>query len=113
MFDIGFWELLLISVVALLVVGPERLPRMVRVAGLWLGRANASLQSIRSEIARELRAEELKQALKKPDDMPDLNEVIDTDKPSARKTSSTTDSTVSRPSETEPPEDDRETDGKQ
>lgn len=93
MFDIGFWEILLITVVALLVVGPERLPRMVRVAGLWLGRANASLQSVRSEIARELRAEELKQALKKPDNMPNMNEVIDTDKPSARNTSTTTSQT--------------------
>lgn len=91
MFDIGFWELLLISVVALLVVGPERLPRMVRVAGLWLGRANASLQSIRGEIARELRAEELKQALKQSEDMPDMNEVIDTDRPSAKTASDSRD----------------------
>ncbi len=63
MFDIGFWELFLIAVVALVVVGPERLPKLVRVTGLWIGRATASFQSIRSEISRELRAEELKQAL--------------------------------------------------
>lgn len=79
MFDIGFWELLLIAVVALVVVGPERLPKLVRVTGLWVGRANASLQSIRNEISRELRAEELKQALKVPEDLPDLNEVIPLD----------------------------------
>lgn len=88
MFDIGFWEILLIAVVALVVVGPERLPKLIRVTGLWLGRANASLQSIRSEISKELRAEELKQALKKPNDMPDLNEVISTE---TKTTSSTTD----------------------
>lgn len=76
MFDIGFWEILLIAVVALLVVGPERLPRLIRVTGLWIGRAQASLQSIRSEISRELRAQELQDALKKPDNMPDLNEEI-------------------------------------
>ncbi|NOQ77121.1 MAG: twin-arginine translocase subunit TatB [Methylococcaceae bacterium] len=65
MFDIGFWELLLIAIVALVVVGPERLPKLIRVVGLWVGKANASVQSIRSEISRELRAEELKQALNK------------------------------------------------
>jgi len=76
MFDIGFWEILLITVVALIVVGPERLPKLIRVTGLWIGRAQASLQSIRSEISKELRAQELKDALKKPDNMPDLNENI-------------------------------------
>jgi sec-independent protein translocase protein TatB len=77
-FDIGFWELSLIIIVALVVVGPERLPKLIRVTGLWLGRANASLQSIRSEISNELRAEELKQALNKTVDvdLPDLNETI-------------------------------------
>ena len=40
MFDIGFWELTIIGVVALLVIGPERLPRVARTAGLWLGRAS-------------------------------------------------------------------------
>lgn len=79
MFDIGFWEILLIAVVALLVVGPERLPRMIRLVGLWLGRAQASVQSIRNEINRELRAQELQDALKKPDNMPDLNEEIRVD----------------------------------
>lgn len=79
MFDIGFWEILLIAVVALIVVGPERLPRLIRVTGLWIGRAQASLQSIRSEISKELRAQELKDALKKPDNMPDLNEEIRVD----------------------------------
>jgi len=80
-FDIGFWELSLIVIVALVVVGPERLPKLIRVTGLWLGRANASLQSIRSEISNELRAEELKQALNKTVDvdLPDLNETISLD----------------------------------
>ncbi|HHA19580.1 MAG TPA: twin-arginine translocase subunit TatB [Methylophaga sp.] len=79
MFDIGFWELLLIAVVALVVVGPERLPKLVRVAGLWVGKANASIQSVRSEISRELRAEELKQALNKPVDLPDINDIMSSD----------------------------------
>jgi sec-independent protein translocase protein TatB len=72
MFDIGFWELFLIAVVALVVVGPERLPKLVRVTGLWIGRANASIQSIRNEISQELRAEELKQALNKTVDLDEI-----------------------------------------
>lgn len=77
MFDIGFWELMLIALVALIVVGPERLPKLVRVTGLWIGRANASVQSIRNEISRELRAEELKQALNKTMDTSDINKIMD------------------------------------
>ncbi len=88
MFDVGFWELVLIAVVALVVVGPEKLPRLARITGLWLGRANAQLQTIKNEISAELRAEELKQALRQPDDLPDLNEKIDLDSPAdtAKKT---------------------------
>lgn len=79
MFDIGFGELLLLAIVALIVVGPERLPKLVRVTGLWIGRANASIQSIRSEISQELRAEELKQALNKTIETPDLGDTFSVD----------------------------------
>ena len=65
MFDVGFWELILIAVVALVVVGPERLPRMARVAGLWLGRAQRMLGSVKAEIDRELKADELKEIMRK------------------------------------------------
>lgn len=75
MFDIGLWELFLIAVVALVVVGPERLPKLVRVTGLWVGRANASLQAIRNEISQELRAEELKQALNKTVDLDEITSI--------------------------------------
>lgn len=63
MFDIGFTELLLIAVVALVVLGPERLPRAARFAGLWVRRARAQWYSVRSELERELAAEELKRSL--------------------------------------------------
>lgn len=79
MFDIGFWELLLIAVVALVVVGPERLPKLIRVTGMWVGRANASIQSIRNDISRELRAEEVKQALNKTVDLSDIDNTISGD----------------------------------
>lgn len=65
MFDIGFWELVLIAVVALLVIGPERLPKVARIAGLWLGRARRTLASVKEEIDRELKAQELKEILEK------------------------------------------------
>jgi len=57
----GFWELVLIAVVALVVIGPERLPRIARVAGLWVGKARRTLASVKHEIDRELKADELRQ----------------------------------------------------
>ncbi len=65
MFDIGFLELVVIGVVALIVVGPERLPRLARTAGLWLGRARRTLATVKAEIDSELKAEELKEILAK------------------------------------------------
>jgi sec-independent protein translocase protein TatB len=63
MFDIGFGELLLIAVVALVVLGPERLPRAARFTGLWVRRARAQWYSVKAELERELEAEELKRGL--------------------------------------------------
>jgi len=54
MFDIGFWELALIMVVALMVIGPERLPGLARTAGLWAGKAQAMIRSVKMDIDREL-----------------------------------------------------------
>lgn len=62
MVDIGFTELLTVGVVALLVLGPDRLPVAARTCGLWLGKIRRSLGAIQSEIKEELRVEELKQA---------------------------------------------------
>lgn len=63
MFDIGFTELLVIAVVALIVLGPERLPKAARFTGLWVRRARAQWHSVRDELERELAAEELKRNL--------------------------------------------------
>jgi len=57
MFDIGFAELLVIAVVALLVIGPERLPRVARTAGMWVGRARRFVSTVKADIDRELAAE--------------------------------------------------------
>jgi len=64
MFDIGFSELFVIAIVALLVLGPERLPKAARFAGLWVRRARAQWHSVKSELEHELAAEELKRNLR-------------------------------------------------
>ena len=61
MFDIGFWELCLIAVIALLVFGPERLPGAARSAGLWIGRARRMVTSVKQDIDRELQLQELQE----------------------------------------------------
>ena len=63
MFDIGFAELVLIFIVGLLVLGPERLPGAVRTLSLWLGRLRRSFLAIRDEIEREVGADEIKRQL--------------------------------------------------
>lgn len=66
MFDVGFSELLIVAVVALLVLGPERLPKAARFAGLWVRRARAQWYSVKSELERELAAEEFKRQFTEP-----------------------------------------------
>lgn len=63
MFDIGFGELLVCAVVALLVLGPERLPGAVRTVGRWVGRARHTVNNFTDQIDREMRAEELKRRI--------------------------------------------------
>jgi sec-independent protein translocase protein TatB len=63
MFDVGFSELLLVGLVALLVLGPERLPVAARMAGLWIGRIKRSFNSLKTEVERELGADEIRRQL--------------------------------------------------
>jgi len=63
MFDIGFMELVLISIVALIVIGPERLPGAIRTATLWIGRAKRSFNQVKEEIEKEINADEIKRQL--------------------------------------------------
>lgn len=60
MFDVGFWELALIGVIALVILGPDRLPRAARELGLWMGRARRMVAEVKRDISRELDAEEFK-----------------------------------------------------
>ena len=63
MFDIGATELLLVAIIGLVVVGPERLPRVARTIGLWIKRARGQVASIQKDINRELELEDLKKEL--------------------------------------------------
>jgi sec-independent protein translocase protein TatB len=64
MFDVGFSELLVIAVVALLVLGPERLPKAARFAGLWVRRARAHWNSVKAEFENEIAADDLQRTLR-------------------------------------------------
>ncbi|MCP5184230.1 MAG: twin-arginine translocase subunit TatB [Pseudomonadales bacterium] len=63
MFDIGFTELLLVAVVGLLVIGPDRLPETLRTLGLWLGRLRRSFTAVKSEIEREIGMDDVRRQL--------------------------------------------------
>ena len=63
MFDFSLGEMLVVALVALVVLGPERLPKAARFAGLWVRRARAQWHSVRTELEQELASEELKRSL--------------------------------------------------
>jgi sec-independent protein translocase protein TatB len=76
MFDIGFSELVMIGLVSLLVIGPERLPKVARLAGFWLGKTRAMVASVKSEIKQELQAEELRQIFKEQAELQEFHAAI-------------------------------------
>ena len=78
MFDIGFSEIILVLVIALIVVGPERLPRLARTAGLWLGKIRGMVASVKAEIDHELATEELRKTLAKQTSLQGIEEIIET-----------------------------------
>ena len=63
MFDAGFTEMLVVAIIALLVLGPERLPGAVRTAGLTIGRIKRGFADVRNQVERELGTDELRQQL--------------------------------------------------
>ena len=76
MFDIGFIELLLIGVVALVVVGPERLPKLASTLGRWVGRARHFVSNVKNDIDREMRQEEIRQALDRDAGLDEIKSII-------------------------------------
>ena len=85
MFDIGFWELGLIGVVALVVIGPERLPGVARTVGKWLGKAKRVLSDVKADIDQELKADELNRILEVQKSNKPLHDIIDDSSESSTK----------------------------
>ncbi|RZU46716.1 sec-independent protein translocase protein TatB [Fluviicoccus keumensis] len=65
MFDVGFSELLLLAVVALVVLGPEKLPHAARMTGAWIGRIRRMVLGIQAEIEKEVAAQEMRDRIQK------------------------------------------------
>jgi Tat protein translocase TatB subunit len=72
MLDVGFSEILLTSAIALIVLGPERLPKVARQVGNWMGRARAMARQLSEQLEREVSAEELLKTQGKPSPNADL-----------------------------------------
>jgi len=79
MFDIGFWELGVIMIVGLVVIGPDKLPGIARSAGKWVGKARYFISSVKTDVQKELRAEELKQALERDAGIDEIKQIMNTD----------------------------------
>ncbi|MDN3608690.1 Sec-independent protein translocase protein TatB [Vibrio ostreicida] len=83
MFDIGFWELVLIAVVGLVVLGPERLPHAIRSVTQFVGAARKMANSVKDELSHELKVQELQDNLRKAEQMgmedlsPDVQSSVD------------------------------------
>jgi len=78
MFEVGFSEIILIAVVALLVVGPQEFPALVRNIGSWLGKARQVMSSVKTEFDREIqKAEEIKRLMAKEAEIADLHKTLD------------------------------------
>ena len=99
MFDIGFWEIIFILVISLLVVGPERLPRIARTAGLWVGKMRGFVASVKADIEQELRAEELKRILEQQAKSSPLEEIVEETRQVARDIEKDTSEAVSKAQE--------------
>ena len=95
MFNIGSFEVLLICVIALLVLGPERLPGAIRTAGLWIGRFRRSFYKVKSEIERELNADEIRRQLHNESIMAELEAAKDTVEETAKDTQASVNKIVS------------------
>ena len=74
MFDIGFSELIVCAIVALVVIGPERMPEAVRTVGLWIGRLKRGLRETRSEIERQMGVDDIRRQLHNEDIMRSLED---------------------------------------
>lgn len=77
MFDFGFWEIAIIGVITLIVVGPERMPSLARKAGLYFGKLNSFFNKVKSDINEELKMDEIKEQMSMDDEKIILSEVTE------------------------------------
>ena len=77
MFDVGFSEVVIIAIIALVILGPERLPKVARTLGFWVGRARRMVADVKSDIDREMRESELADLRKLGDDITDVKDEIE------------------------------------
>ena len=77
MFDVGFWELALIGIITLLVVGPERMPQIAKKAGYYLGKVKRFIAKIQDDVGDEIEAEKLKKHLNLEDKDSNIVEIFD------------------------------------
>ena len=75
MFDFGFWEIAIIGVITLIVVGPERLPALARKAGVIMGKLNKFLNKVKADINEELKTDELKDHLSMTDEKSIISDI--------------------------------------
>ena len=77
MFDFGFWEIAIIGVITLIVVGPERMPSLARKAGLYFGKLNRFFNKVKSDINEELKMDEIKEQMSMDDEKIILSKVTE------------------------------------
>lgn len=108
MFEIGFPELMLIAVVGLLVIGPDRLPEALRTLGLWFGRMRRSFVAVKAEIEKEIGMDEVRRQLHNEAVMEEMKrieaEVADTAQQAAEQTAPIPDPPKSPPAESSQPD---------
>ena len=75
MFDFGFWEIAIIGVITLIVVGPERMPALARKAGLFVGKLNRFLSKVKKDINEELKTDEIKEQLSMDDEKSIISDI--------------------------------------
>jgi sec-independent protein translocase protein TatB len=77
MFEVGFSEICMVALVALLVIGPEKLPKVARMAGFWIAKSKRMVASVKQEIHEEFQAEELRQSLANKTGINEFKQLLD------------------------------------
>ena len=77
MFDFGFWEIAIIGVITLIVVGPEKMPSLARKVGLYFGKLNRFFNKVKSYINEEIRMDEIKEQMSMDDEKIIISEVTE------------------------------------